>query len=135
MSQASEHLPEGSQVLGIPHRGVQASGPGHVNVEALAAAGSHLEIRTQERREESSVPGEESQDVSSARPVHVPSSLSGGETGPERTQANQNHTAGWDRGRVGHGRESMGLEEADPTRGYLLHSPAAREEVAVVMAM
>lgn len=29
----------------------------------------------------------------------------------------------------------MGLEEVDPTRGYLLHSPAAREEVAIVMAM
>lgn len=29
----------------------------------------------------------------------------------------------------------MGLEEVDPTHGYLLHSPTAREEVATVMAM
>lgn len=84
MGEASERLPESSQVLRIPHWGVQTSGPGHVNIEALTAASSHLENRTQERHEESRVPGEESQDVSSARPAHIPPSLSDGERGSER---------------------------------------------------
>jgi hypothetical protein len=29
----------------------------------------------------------------------------------------------------------MGLADADPTRGYLIHSPTAWKEVAIVMAM
>lgn len=29
----------------------------------------------------------------------------------------------------------MGLEGTDPTHGYLVYSPTAREEVAIVMAM
>lgn len=51
-----EHLPEGSQVLRISHWGLQTSGPGHVDVEALTAASSHLENRTQKRHERR-VPG------------------------------------------------------------------------------
>lgn len=51
----------------------------------------------------------------------------------EAKQSIQDHTASWNRGRLRVTGES--LEELDPTRGYLLHSPAAREEVAIVMAM
>ena len=52
-SRPPEHLPEGGQVLRIPHWGVQTSSPGHIDIEALTAASSHLENRRQERREES----------------------------------------------------------------------------------
>lgn len=40
-----EHLPKGSQVLRVPHWGVQTTGPGHIDVEAFTAASSHLENR------------------------------------------------------------------------------------------
>lgn len=75
-----ELLPESGQVLRIPHWGVQTSGPGDIDIEALTAASSHLENRTRESREGSSIPGEECQAVGAARPARAPSSRSGGET-------------------------------------------------------
>lgn len=100
-SGSPEHLPEGGQVLRIPHWGVQTSSPGHIDIEALTAASSHLENRRQERREESRVPREGSQDVSAARPAHPASSLPDGETEAQSgSTVCPDHTASCDRGRV-----------------------------------
>lgn len=75
-----EHLPKGSQVLRVPHWGVQTTGPGHIDVEAFTAASSHLENRMQDGHEKSRVPGGEPQDVSTARSAFLPSSFPDGET-------------------------------------------------------
>lgn len=79
--------PEGSQVLRIPHGGVETSSPGHVDIEALTAASSHLEHRRQERCEESSVPGAEPLDVSATRAAYAAPSLPNVETEDQRGSA------------------------------------------------
>lgn len=75
-----EHLPKGSQVLRVPHWGVQTTSPSHIDIEAFTAASSHLENRMQERHEKNRVPGGEPQDVSTARSAFPPFSLPDGES-------------------------------------------------------